>query len=160
MNFTKIVASIFYNDIKIALKTFIDCLEFTIIGLDLNFGNKRLEQKVAEDIAGFLSGLEELDKQNRLAIQKDYIDHSGETFEYIQFYLEELDQEELTKIVGKKTDNSPMEIRLLQKLRLVHLGLYPDEKCDNGSFAIFDYSIDIKSKYSLEHTSGYSSKWI
>ena len=30
MHFTKIVPSIFYADIKIALKTFIDCLEFTM----------------------------------------------------------------------------------------------------------------------------------
>lgn len=30
MHFTKIVPSIFYADIKIALKTFINCLEFTM----------------------------------------------------------------------------------------------------------------------------------
>jgi hypothetical protein len=30
VHFTKIVPSIFYADIKIALKTFIDCLEFTM----------------------------------------------------------------------------------------------------------------------------------
>lgn len=30
MHFAKIVPSIFYADIKIALKTFIDCLEFTM----------------------------------------------------------------------------------------------------------------------------------
>lgn len=30
MHFTKLVPSLFYTDIKIALKTFIDCLEFTM----------------------------------------------------------------------------------------------------------------------------------
>lgn len=30
MNFTKLVPSLFYVDINIALKTFIDCLEFTM----------------------------------------------------------------------------------------------------------------------------------
>ncbi|MBS1563594.1 MAG: hypothetical protein JST39_04360, partial [Bacteroidetes bacterium] len=36
MHFTKIVPSLFYADIKIALKTFIDCLEFTIGHEELN----------------------------------------------------------------------------------------------------------------------------
>lgn len=30
MNFTKLVPSLFYADIKLGLKTFVDCLEFTI----------------------------------------------------------------------------------------------------------------------------------
>ncbi|HVS97605.1 MAG TPA: hypothetical protein VHE54_14020 [Puia sp.] len=30
MHFTKVVPSLFYKDIRIALKTFIDCLEFTL----------------------------------------------------------------------------------------------------------------------------------
>ena len=114
-----------------------------IISLDLNFGKKQLEQKVADEIANFLSGLEELDEQNHLAINKDFIDQQSGTFEYFQFYLEELDQEELAKIVGKNEDKTPIEIRLLQKMRLARLGLYPDGKSYSNYFAVFDYSIDI-----------------
>jgi len=112
-----------------------------LISLDLNFKNKQLDQAEADDIAKFLSVLEDLDKQNHLAIEKDFVDQVGETFGYIQFYLDELDNKELKKIIGKNKDNTPIEKRLLQKLRLVRVGLYPDD--DNGSFAIFDYSIDI-----------------
>ena len=39
MHFTKLVPSIFYTDIKIALKTFIDCLQFTMGHEELSSGN-------------------------------------------------------------------------------------------------------------------------
>jgi hypothetical protein len=39
MNFTKLVPSVFYADIKTGLKTFIDCLEFTMGHQELNISN-------------------------------------------------------------------------------------------------------------------------
>ena len=114
-----------------------------LIRFNLNFENKELHQNVADDIASFLSGLEELDKQNYLAIEKDFVDRQSETFEYIQFYLQELDRKELAKIVGKNNDKIPIEKQLLQKLRLAHLELYPDDRSGSRCFAVFDYSIDI-----------------
>jgi hypothetical protein len=39
VHFTKVVPSIFYADIQIALKTFIDCLEFTIGHDELHTNN-------------------------------------------------------------------------------------------------------------------------
>jgi hypothetical protein len=36
MHFTKLVPSVFYTDINIGLKTFVDCLEFTIGHQELN----------------------------------------------------------------------------------------------------------------------------
>ena len=39
MNFTKLVPSIFYTDISQALKTFVDCLEFTLGHDDRNSAN-------------------------------------------------------------------------------------------------------------------------
>ena len=39
MKFTKLVPSIFYTDINIGLKTFVDCLEFTIGHEELNIDN-------------------------------------------------------------------------------------------------------------------------
>jgi hypothetical protein len=114
-----------------------------LIRLNLNFDNKQLEQKAADDIANFLSGLEELDKQNHLAIAEDFVNRQYETFDYIQFYLQELDEKELAKIVGKENDKTLIEKRLLQKLRLAHLALYPARNADSSHFAIFDYTIDI-----------------
>jgi hypothetical protein len=39
MNFTKLIPSIFYEDIQTGLKTFIDCLEFSISHEELNSAN-------------------------------------------------------------------------------------------------------------------------
>src|SRR5688572_1997741 len=39
MHFTKLVPNIFYKDIKSGLKTFVDCLEFTIAYNELNAVN-------------------------------------------------------------------------------------------------------------------------
>jgi len=39
VHFTKLVPSLFYTDIKIGLKTFIDCLEFTMGHEELNASN-------------------------------------------------------------------------------------------------------------------------
>lgn len=36
MNFTKLVPNIFYKDIRSGLKTFVDCLEFTVAHDELN----------------------------------------------------------------------------------------------------------------------------
>ena len=36
MNFTKLVASVFYRDLSDGLKLFVDCLQFTIEHKDLN----------------------------------------------------------------------------------------------------------------------------
>lgn len=39
MNFTKLIPSVFYADINIGLKTFVDCLEFTIGHEEFNSAN-------------------------------------------------------------------------------------------------------------------------
>ena len=39
MHFTKLVPSIFYEDVKVALNTFVECLEFTIGHEELNSDN-------------------------------------------------------------------------------------------------------------------------
>jgi uncharacterized coiled-coil protein SlyX len=39
MNFTQLVPSVFYADINIGLKTFVDCLEFTIAHQELTIAN-------------------------------------------------------------------------------------------------------------------------
>ena len=39
MHFTKLVPSLFYADIQVALKTFIDCLEFTLGHSELHTSN-------------------------------------------------------------------------------------------------------------------------
>ncbi len=39
MNFTKLIPSVFYADINIGIRTFIDCLEFTMAHQELNISN-------------------------------------------------------------------------------------------------------------------------
>jgi hypothetical protein len=46
-------------------------------------------------------------------------------------------------LIIDKDNNLPQELQLLNKLRLIRVGLYPDGKYGTDHFATFDYSIDI-----------------
>jgi hypothetical protein len=48
VHFTKVVPSIFYADIQIALKTFIDCLEFKIGHDELHTGTEHYGDNMAD----------------------------------------------------------------------------------------------------------------
>ncbi|MEC5142033.1 DUF2004 domain-containing protein [Chitinophaga sp. 212800010-3] len=113
------------------------------ISLDLNFENKSIIAEKAEKIKQFLENISQMDKQHHPAIDKDFKEQKGETADYIRFYLEELDEEELRNIAGDYKNKSDLESRLLNKLKLVRVGLYPDGKYGTTHFGIFDYSIDI-----------------
>ena len=110
--------------------------------LDLNFKNKSLSKEEAENIRKFIDSISAFDIQNRTEIIKDFNDE-GEAKDYINFYLDELGDEELSRIVDYQKLNEPKEEQLLSKLRLIRVGLYPDGKYDAEYYGVFDYSIDI-----------------
>jgi hypothetical protein len=122
-----------YYNVKIDFKG-------TKVALDLNFGNKSIDENLYEVVNVFLGNLVAFDNNNKAFINNDFKD-GGETSEYLSFYLEELDESELSTIIDAE-DNTPEEMQLLNKLRLIRVGLYPDSKY-GATFAIFDYSIDI-----------------
>ena len=116
------------------------------LSLDLNFDKKQISRDIADSIKNILSNIEILDEHNLQFIQQDFRDRIGYTFAYIAFYIEECDEEELLRIVGGNKSEVPMENRLLAQLRLIRVGLYPDERAGADCFGVFDYSIDIDGR--------------
>lgn len=113
------------------------------INTDLNFKNKKIEKYGIEQIESFLKNINDFDNKNKVYIEKDFIEESGETLEYINFYLEEFNENDLSKLIDLDNHNIPKNIQLLKKLKLIRIGLYPDGKYGANYFATFDYSIDI-----------------
>ncbi|QXU39993.1 DUF2004 domain-containing protein [Pedobacter sp. D749] len=109
------------------------------IQVDLNFENQTVDTLILAKVKNFIEKLEKFDKLNKTYILDDYNDEDGDTVKfYLEHHLEELDKEELTKLVNFNDTITEPEQQLLSKLKLVRVGLYPDNE-DN--FAIFDYSI-------------------
>lgn len=113
-----------------------------ILRLDLNFENKNISEVDAENIKKFLNNIADYDIQNKTEITKDF-DNEGEAKDYINFYFDEFDDEELSGIINYQNLNKPKEEQLLSKLILIRIGLYPDGKYDTEYYAVFDYSIEI-----------------
>ena len=107
--------------------------------IDLNFENKNIEFSQLEKVKLFIENLEKFNKQNKSYILDDYNDEDGDTVKfYLEHHLEELEKEELSKIINVEDDTTEQEKQLLAKLNIVRVGLYPDSE---DTFAIFDYSI-------------------
>lgn len=109
------------------------------IELDLNIERESIEQSLLEKINAFIEKLGEFDRQNRNFIRQDFDQETSMTADYLTFYLDELDQEELSEIIDIHDDKHPKELLLLRKLIIARVGLYPDAPY----FATFDYSIEI-----------------
>ena len=110
------------------------------LDIDLNFENSAINEPSFENIKKFLENIESLDKQNKSFIDTNFKE-KGEAFEYINFYFDEIGEDELSVIIGADSTNNSKQQALLNKLRLIRLGLYPD--ADDKIFGIFDYSVDI-----------------
>jgi len=109
------------------------------IQVDLNFENQTVDTLILDKVKNFIEKLEEFDKLNKTYILNDYNDEDGDTVKfYLEHHLEELNKEELTKLVNFNDTITEPEQQLLSKLKLVRVGLYPD---NDDNFAIFDYSI-------------------
>ncbi len=114
----------------------------SFLNLDLNFLNKQITQEQAKIIKVFLDNIDNFEIQNKSVIDKDFLEE-GETADYINFYLDELDEDELSKIIDNNDKQSSTNNQLLDKLRLIRVGLYPDGKYGADYYGVFDYSIDI-----------------
>lgn len=112
------------------------------IRLDLNFKKKIIAPLKADSIKSFLQNIAQLDKQNKVIIEDDF-KKEGEALNYINFYLDELEEEELIRAAGAGEGETALAVRLLNKLKLIRVGCYPDNKYGTAYFGVFDYSIDI-----------------
>jgi hypothetical protein len=111
------------------------------IVLDLHLDSRKLSPSGFEKTKHLLEHLADIDSQNKAYIRQDYEDETeGHTVrEYLQHHLEDIPQEELAKLIDLDNHNTSPLVQLLDKLKLVRLGLYPD----SDEFAICDYSKDI-----------------
>ena len=112
------------------------------ITIDLNFENKKIEKFRIEQIIFFLDRINYFDNLNRTYIEKDFIEQ-GVTSSYIDSYLEEFEQDDLSSSIGLDNQKKTNDFELLNQLKLIRIGFYPDGKYGVGYFATFDYSIDV-----------------
>jgi hypothetical protein len=117
-------------------------LNQSTVSIDLNFNNNSIDQSTIETIENFLGNIENFDIKNRSHIKND-LQESGETFEYLNFLLEEFYEDEMSQIIDLDNAESSKEILLFNKLKLYRIGLYPSNKNESDYYSVFDYSIDI-----------------
>jgi hypothetical protein len=110
------------------------------ITLDLNFQHKIVSLETIRTIQDFLTNLVRWDGHNYAALEQDFTT-AGETADYIAFYFDELDEAEISALMPAMTSPDARAFHLLQELKLIRVGLYPDGKYDAEQFATFDYSI-------------------
>lgn len=116
------------------------------IEFDINFTNGSVEDHTLNVIKQFLNNIDLFDKENRNQWIRDF-NEEGETSEYIEFYFEELQEEELDDLVDVSKNIEDQKLELLNKLELKRVGLYPHKEQEIGYFGIFDYSIKIEGEY-------------
>jgi len=117
------------------------------ITLDLNFAKTVMDQKTLEVLKNILNRLPEIAQANIKAYRNDF-SKRGETHSYIEFYLEELFEEELKELIDITQEVEKQQKEILSKLELKRIGLYPDGKYGTKYFGVFDYSIKISGEFS------------
>lgn len=110
------------------------------IQLDLNFENKNIDPKRLDFVKHFIENISEFDKKNKKLIEQDYEDEDCDTVRtYVEHHIENLDKDELSEFVDFDNKTITPEIQLMNSLRIVRIGFYPDSE---ENFATFDYSIN------------------
>ncbi|MFV9550283.1 DUF2004 domain-containing protein [Algibacter sp. PT7-4] len=109
------------------------------LNLDLNFETESTNQAELNQIIEFVKKIPEFDNQNWNYIKSDFEQDVSMTSDYLNFYLDELDESELSGIIDLKNRKKSRNSLLMEQLNLIRVGIYPQA----SYFATFDYSIDI-----------------
>ena len=109
------------------------------LNLDLNFETESTNQSELNQIIEFSKKIPEFDNQNRNYIKSDFEQNVSIISDYLNFYLDELDESELGGIIDLKNRGKSRNSLLMEQLNLIRVGIYPQA----SYFATFDYSIDI-----------------
>ena len=109
------------------------------LNLDLNFETKSTNEAELNQIMEFVKKIPEFDNQNQNYIKSDFEQDESMTSDYLNFYLDELDEIELGGIIDLKNRKKSRASLLMEELNLIRVGIYPQA----SYFATFDYSIDI-----------------
>ena len=111
----------------------------SVIQIDLNFDNNSINIRRLEIVKQFIDNIRIHDLNNKKNIQRDFENKDADTVRlYIENHLEELASDDLDNLIGANSKSVDQPGRLVSKLHLVRIGLYPDSV---DQFAIFDYSI-------------------
>lgn len=90
------------------------------------FSEEEIDEKYFQNAKVFLTDLEKFDENNRLFLQKEFINTKDKTvLEYLEYHLEEL-SEELSEIIGKSTIESERLQKLLTALKLNTIAFHDD----------------------------------
>lgn len=112
------------------------------LSLDINVKGKQLPKEVLENMANLIKNISNQDEKNRNYIESDYRAADGDTVkEFMEFHVEEI-AEDLKGIVDFKNQEIHPEVQLLNKLKFVRMGFYPDGQYDSHCFAVCDYTVD------------------
>ena len=107
--------------------------------IDLNFEQKTIDTYRLDIVKGFLDNLSDFDKKNKEYINQDFADDNCDTVKtYVEFCIQELGENELADVVDLTNKSIDPEVQLINALRLVRIGFFPDER---NHFVTFDYSI-------------------
>lgn len=110
-----------------------------MISVDLNFEKESVKQIELDQVYEFVEKIEGFNMINKEYIKRDFKHPVSNTADYLNFYLEELEESELAELIDLSSSTAK-PILLLEKLNLNRVGIYPNAE----HFATFDYSIDIE----------------
>jgi len=130
---------------KVNLKNVEDYYDETIeingrkIRIDLNFEKDSIKQIELDQVYEFVEKIKGLNMINKEYIKRDFKKTPSVTADYLDYYVEELDERELGELIDLTNTENSKPFLLMEKLKLNRVGIYPDAE----HFATFDYSIDI-----------------
>lgn len=110
------------------------------ISIDINFENKSSDRNKLDTVKSFLDQINNFDQKNKCYIEEDF-QKEGDALDYVNFYFDEFDENELSGIVDFNNEVVVKERQLLNKLKLIRVGIYPDHNPE--CYGVFDYSIDL-----------------
>jgi len=109
------------------------------ISIDLNFENNQPTTKELKNLNQFLDKLSKTVETNDSRIKSEFKSpNENSVKDYITHHLSEISTDELQHLIDVKDKSKTDEVRLLEKLRLKRIGIYPQ---DNNQYSVFDYTI-------------------
>jgi hypothetical protein len=108
------------------------------IDVDINFENDSIAIEKLEKINSWLTDIEKINNLGLMAIRHDFAT-SNTVKEYIEHHLDELDSDDLKKLLNQGALGITKEEKLLSILKIKRIGFYPDTE---ERFLSLDYTLD------------------
>lgn len=109
------------------------------INIDLNFENNQPTTEELENLNKFLNKLSKIIEANDDKTKSEFKSpNENSVKDYITHHLSEISNPELQQLIDTKDKSKTDVVKLLEKLRLKRVGIYPQ---DNNQYSVFDYTI-------------------